>query len=551
VPAVPPLIADKRGDVMTRFTFQQGEARSSGRRRPDEVPIVITRRRFLSAAATTTALGAVLTGALPRLARAAAPAALTVTPRSLDIGGRAATVFGILRPDGGQGLRAAAGGDFRVRLTNALDQPSLVHWHGLTPPWRQDGVPDVTQAPLPPGAGADYDFPLARPGTNWMHSHLGLQEQRLLAAPLIVADPAEAGLDEQEVVLMLHDFSFRDPAEIMAGLRGGQGHGMAGMPGMDHSGHDMGSMAAPKPTPGMQHDMSGMAPGMEMPGMAPGMEMPGMAPGRAMDLNDVEYDAYLANDRTLADPELVRVERGGRVRLRVINGAAATNFHIDLGAAEGTLVAVDGMPVAPVTGRRFPLAIAQRLDIRLTVPAGKALPVLALREGGRQRTGLVLAAAGAKVARIADHGDAKAPPLDLAFEARLKAAAPLAARPADRTIPVVLAGDMARYVWTLNGKVHGQDTPLAVRQGERVAIEMTNPSMMAHPMHLHGHHFQVTAIDGQALSGALRDTVLVPPGKTVTVAFDADNPGRWAFHCHHLYHMESGMMTTVEYEGIS
>ncbi len=101
-------------------------------------------------------------------------------------------------------------------------EPSLLHWHGLTPPWRQDGVPGVTQDPLPAGAGVDYDFPLARPGTNWMHSHLGLQEQSLLAAPLIVADPAEAGLDEQEVVLMLHDFSFRDPAEIMAGLRGGR-----------------------------------------------------------------------------------------------------------------------------------------------------------------------------------------------------------------------------------------------------------------------------------------------------------------------------------------
>ncbi|WP_343717474.1 multicopper oxidase domain-containing protein [Inquilinus sp.] len=334
---------------------------------------MITRRRLLSGAAATAALAT----ALPRLARAAAPAELTVATRSLDIGGKAATVFGILRPDGGQGLRAISGDDFRVRLTNGLSEPSLVHWHGLTPPWRQDGVPGVSQDPLPPGAAYDYAFPLARPGTNWMHSHLGLQEQQLLAAPLIVADPAEAGLDEQEVVLMLHDFSFRDPAEIMAGLRGGQGHGMVGMDhgsqgmaGMDHSGHDMGghdmsgmSMGGAKPMPGMQHDM----------------------PGMAMDLNDVEYDAYLANDRTLADPEVVRVERGGRVRLRIINGAAATNFHIDLGTAEGTLVAVDGMPVAPVAGSRFPIAIAQRLDIRLTVPAGGALPVLALREGQLQR----------------------------------------------------------------------------------------------------------------------------------------------------------------------
>lgn len=507
---------------------------------------MITRRRFLSGAAATTALGAVLTGALPRLARAAAPAELTIATRSLEIGGRAATVFGITRP----GLRAVAGEDFRVRLTNALQEPSLLHWHGLTPPWRQDGVPGVTQDPLPAGAAIDYGFPLARPGTNWMHSHLGLQEQRLLAAPMIVADPAEAGLDEQEVVLMLHDFTFRDPAEIMAGLRGGQGHGAApadqgmagmnhggqGMAGMDHSGHAMGSMpmSSAKPMPGMQHDMPGMA----------------MSSGMAMDLNDVEYDAYLANDRTLADPEVVRVERGGRVRLRIINGAAATNFHIDLGAAEGTLIAVDGMPVAPAAGRRFPIAIAQRLDIRLTVPAGKALPVLALREGDRQRTGLVLAAPDAKVSRIADLGEDESAPLNLVLETQLKALEPLAARAVDRTIPVVLAGDMASYIWTLNGKVHGQDTPLRVRHGERVAIAMTNPSMMAHPMHLHGHHFQVMAIDGKALSGARRDTVLVPPGKTVTVAFDADNPGRWAFHCHHLYHMESGMMTTVEYEGI-
>ncbi|MGK9233765.1 multicopper oxidase family protein [Inquilinus limosus] len=501
--------------------------------------MVISRRRFLSGAAT-----AVLAGALPRLARAAAPTELTIGTRSLEVAGRSATVFGILQPDGAHGLHATAGDAFRVRLANALSEPSLVHWHGLTPPWRQDGVPGVTQDPLPPGAGIDYDFPLTRPGTYWMHSHLGLQEQLLLAAPLIIADPAEAGLDEQQVVLMLHDFTFRDPAEIMAGLRGGQGHGMAGMDHGGHGGH--GSMAGTNQgMAGMDHSGHGMGAAQPMPGMQHGM--PG---GMAMDLNDVEYDAYLANDRTLGDPEVVRVERGGRVRLRIINGAAATNFHIDLGPVEGTLVAVDGQPVAPVTGRRFPIAIAQRLDIRLTVPAGQALPVLALREGDRQRTGLVLAAPGAAVTRIADLGEERTPPLDLALESRLRATQPLPARPADRSIPLVLGGDMASYVWTLNGKVHGQDTPLPVRRGERVEIVMTNPSMMAHPMHLHGHHFQVVAIDGAPLPGALRDTVLVPPGKAVTIAFDADNPGRWVFHCHHLYHMEGGMMTTVEYEGI-
>jgi FtsP/CotA-like multicopper oxidase with cupredoxin domain len=79
---------------------------------------------------------------------------------------------------------------------------------------------------------------------------------------------------------------------------------------------------------------------------------------------------------------------------------------------------------------------------------------------------------------------------------------------------------------------------------------MTNRTMMSHPMHLHGHVFQVVAINGKRLSGALRDTVLVPAMTSVTIAFDADNPGRWAFHCHNLYHMESGMMTTLQYEGV-
>ena len=109
-------------------------------------------------------------------------------------------------------------------------------------------------------------------------------------------------------------------------------------------------------------------------------------------------------------------------------------------------------------------------------------------------------------------------------------------------------GDMASYVWSLNGRVYGQDKPLMVARGQRVELVMSNRTMMSHPMHLHGHAFQVVASDGRRFAGAVRDTVLVPPMRSVTVAFDADNPGRWAFHCHNLYHQEAGMMTTVQYE---
>jgi FtsP/CotA-like multicopper oxidase with cupredoxin domain len=232
------------------------------------------------------------------------------------------------------------------------------------------------------------------------------------------------------------------------------------------------------------------------------------------------------------------------VRLRIINGATATAFTVDLGSLSGELIAVDGQRVVPVQGRQFPLSMGQRVDIRLALPKeGGAFPILALREGAPERTGIILATEGAGVSRLPPSGDVAGPVLDLRLETKLEATKPLSSRPADRSFMVHLTGNMAGYSWGMAGE------PIRVRKGERVEIEMMNMSMMAHPMHLHGHHVQVTGIGGMAISGAVRDTVLVPPMQTVRFAFDADNPAtQWAFHCHHLYHMASGMMTTISYE---
>jgi len=494
--------------------------------------MVLSRRRLLFAGTGLAAFGALRRPTRTALALGDAPTTLEVATRTIEVQGRPAEVFGIRQADGLHGLYARAGDTFRVRLVNRLSTETLVHWHGLTPPYQQDGVPNISQPALAPGGTYEYDFPLHRPGTFWMHSHLGLQEQRLLAAPLIVRDPAEAGLDEQEVVVLLHDFTFRDPEEILAELSAGGGHGM-----------EMGSQAPEAmPAPAMTMDDGAMG-----HGAAP--DAPMASGAMDADVNDVEFDAYLANDRTLADPEVVPVEPGGRVRLRLINGAAATNFFIDLGAVEGELIAVDGNPVMPLRGNRFEIAISQRLDIRLRLPTGQgAYPILAQREGEEERTGIILATKSAPVRRVAERADAAAAIAGFGLERRLRAAAPLAARPADRTLALDLTGSMATYAWTLNGRSFGAHSPLVVAEGERVEVVIRNRTEMSHPMHLHGHSFQVVAIDGQRLDGALRDSVLVPLNGGVTIAFDADNPGRWAFHCHHLYHMAAGMMTTVEYE---
>ncbi|MBS0247335.1 MAG: multicopper oxidase domain-containing protein [Proteobacteria bacterium] len=485
----------------------------------------MNRREFISAAlcgAAATVLPFKVQSSFaqqPSAAQANEAKLLRIVQRNIEVLKRPAKVFGLVQQSGASGLALAAGEMFDITLRNEAAEATLIHWHGLTPPWDQDGVPNAPAPVLGAKADRQFRFPVGGPGTHWMHAHT-LQEQNLLAAPLIVLDPAERNVDEQNVVILLHDFSFSTPEELLAGLKGGAS---AGTPAaMNHA--------------GMGHAMSGMS-GMSMPKGVASMPM-------SMDLNDIEYDAYLANDRTLDDPEVVNVESGGRVRLRIINGATATAFTIDTGRIGGSLIAVDGQNVEPVEGSRFPITMGQRLDIRLEVPHGThAFPILALREGAREQTGIILAPRRSAVRKIDLLATANAPVVDLKIEQALRAARPLSQRAADKRFDMQLSGDMQRYVWAL------KTTPkLVVRKGDRVEVTMTNASMMAHPMHLHGHHFQVVAIDGKRFAGAVRDTVHIPPMRSVTVAFDAGNPGQWAFHCHHLYHMAAGMMATVSYE---
>jgi FtsP/CotA-like multicopper oxidase with cupredoxin domain len=198
---------------------------------------------------------------------------------------------------------------------------------------------------------------------------------------------------------------------------------------------------------------------------------------------------------------------------------------------------------------RFPIAVAQRLDIRLALPREPAAhSVHALLEGDRRQTGIVLAAGGAAIARIPDTTGAVSPALTLDLEHRLRAAEPLKPRKADRVHTLNLTGDMARYIWSINNVAWNKDVPpLPIAKGERVELVMINQTKMPHPMHLHGHEFQVVEIDGKRFAGAVRDTVLVTPGRRVVIAFDAINPGLWAFHCHLLYHLDAGMFTTLQY----
>ena len=489
---------------------------------------LLTRRGFL---VVTSASAAALL--MPAQLRATSDVlSLRATTRVLDIAGRAATVKGAVNASGGIGLVLDPGQRFRVDLTNELDVNTVVHWHGQIPPNAQDGVPDIPRPALRPGEVRSYDY-VTRPGTHWMHSHIAVQEMELLAAPLIVRSAEDVVADRQEVVMFLHDFSFRPAAEVLAEITGGAS--MQPMPGMDMGTSATGAMSMPE-----GQDMADMD--MDMGGMAMG------AAGGAMemDLNDFNFDAYLANDRILDDPEVFAVDKGGRVLIRVINAAAATVFWIDTGSLPGRLVAVDGELVQPLPGSRFGVAMGQRLDIEVEVPGtGGAFPILALREGAREQTGVILATPGAAITKIAGIADAAHPVFsgDLAQEGLLRALAPLPVRAATSQPMLMLGGSMMPYVWTINGQTWGNHFPVTAKSGDRVEITFHNMSMMAHPMHLHGHAFQVVSTGGARFAGAVRDTVHVPPMGMVTVAVDAGEAARWMLHCHHMPHLSTGMMT--------
>jgi len=422
----------------------------------------------------------------------------------------------------GEEVRLRAGDVLRVRFTNDLPEPTTVHWHGIALRNDMDGVPGVTQPAIEPGGRFDYEFTAPDPGTYFFHPHVGPQLDRGLYAPLIVEDPDEPGDYDRELVLVLDDWlEGGDPNAVLADLLEG---GMSGM-------SDMGDM-----------DMGGMD-DMDMGGSTD------MGPsGLGTDVGDVDYPSYVINGRPPGDPFTFDARRGERLRLRIINAGSDRPFRFAVGGHRLSVTHSDGFAVEPVTGDALLLGMGERYDAIVTLDADGAVPIVAVPEGASSG-GLAVIRTGTGTAPAADVRPAELDGRLLtvddlrASEAdRLPSAAP------DRTLDFRLEGDMATYEWTINGRAFDaseiDDAAYQLREGERVRLRFENRSPMFHPMHLHGHTFQVQRADGP---GARKDTAIIRPMETVTADFDADNPGQWALHCHNIYHAEAGMMTVLSY----
>lgn len=420
----------------------------------------------------------------------------------------------------GPELRLKEGERVRIVLNNALTEPTTIHWHGVDVPNPMDGVPGVTQKPVQPGETFIYEFEALPAGTRWYHTHFQGHRQLDLGlyAPLIIepAKPDPFPFD-REYTLVFDDWATgmgNAVARTTEGTAGSRGS-MGGMMGM------------------MGGGMGGMMRGMMGGGRHPA------------------YDTMTINGKAYPATQPLKVRKGERVRLRLINASADHTHVIRLAGHRLKVTHTDGNPlVQAIEVDTVPIVPSERYDVQFVADKPGAWFLYCSQPGH--------ATAGEQMLVVHDGREESKP------EAPVEAAAGLTLwryplgrgrdvlpRPSgeERTFELTLSGGMmGSDVWTINGKRYPNTDPLRLKKGDRVRVRLNNMSMEAHPMHLHGQSFKVLAVNGQRLTEPIvRDSVDVEAHMgSVNIEFTAHNPGDWFFHCHKPMHMEGGMITLAK-----
>jgi FtsP/CotA-like multicopper oxidase with cupredoxin domain len=475
-----------------------------------------------------------------------------------------------------------------IYVHNELEEDTSLHWHGLFLPNKEDGVPNLTQMPIKPHTIHKYTFPIIQNGTHWYHSHTELQEQIGMYGSFVLNkranDPTfRKGIDDLPTVqIILSEWTDMDPDNVHRLL---------------HNASDW--FAIKKGT--TQSYSEAIKAGHFKTKVA--NEWKRM---NAMDVSDVYYDKFLINGKN--ESQLSQFKSGDKVRLRISNGGASTNFWLTYAGGKITVVANDGSDVEPVEVDRLLIAVSETYDVVVTIPADKtAYEFLATAEDRTKSTSLYI---GDGIKQLADplpklkyfegmkmmndmmkmNGDLDDMGMSMSLnkmdmnvvmypeitgEAKGKSDKKMTEddynsnklsdittlnyamlkSPTKTTLPkdapvkelrFELTGNMNRYVWSLDNKVVSETDKILIKKGENVRIVLHNGSMMRHPMHLHGHDFRL--LNGQGDYAPLKNIVDIMPMETDTLEFNANVDGDWFFHCHILYHMMSGMGRIFSYE---
>ena len=491
-------------------------------------------------------------------------------------------------------LRWREGDTVTLRVRNRLSASTSIHWHGILLPANMDGVPGLSFHGIEPGGVYVYQFKVRQNGTYWYHSHSGLQEQAGVYGPLVIdaKDPEPFHYD-REFVVMLSDWSDEDPASLMKTLKKQS----------DYYNFD-------KRTVGdFIDDVSekGWAATVADRKMWAQMKM---NPTDIADVSGATY-TFLMNGHAPDNNWTGLFRPGEKLRLRLINGSAMTYFDVRIPGLKMTVVAADGLHVKPVSVDELRIAVAETYDViiepdaeaytlfaqamdrtgfargTLATRAGLSAPVPALDPrplvtmddmgmGGMDHGSMDMSdMAGmdhSAMGPMQSHPDSEtdnplvdmqamttAPKLNdpglglrnngrrvLTYADLRSTFADPDGRDPSRTVELHLTGHMEKFAWSFNGVKFSDAEPLRLKYGERVRVVLVNDTMMTHPIHLHGMWSDLEDENGDFQ--VRKHTIDMPPGTRRSYRVTADALGRWAYHCHLLYHMETGMFREVRVE---
>ncbi|WP_395398103.1 copper resistance system multicopper oxidase [Novosphingobium sp. BL-8A] len=503
---------------------------------------------------------------------------LRVARDTLRIDGKATRAISVNGTVPAPLLRLKQGQNLRLTVENTLDEETSLHWHGLILPFQMDGVPGVSFPGIKPHSRFTYEFPIEQAGTYWYHSHSALQELVGQYGPIVIdpagADPAPYDRDH---VILLSDHSAVAPERILRNLKAEPGY------------YNF-----------QRQTLSGLIAGKDQ--KLPDRLAWGHMRMDPTDISDVTGAvlSYLVNGHGPKSNWTALFNPGERVRLRFINASGMTVFNVRIPGLSLSVVAADGQDVRPVTVDEFQFSPGETYDVIVTpsenraftivgesvdrsgmavatlapragmaapVPALRKRPVLTMKDMGMEMEGMDMSGmsmrdgANAPQVRLGPGVEMINPmPMDrtgdpglgldsvdhkvLVYKDLIALHPNPDGRAAEREIEMHLTGAMDRYMWSMDGTTMSEaHEPLMMRAGERVRVTLVNDTMMAHPIHLHGHFFEL--VTGHGDHSPRKHTVNVLPGGKVSWDVTAIE-GDWAFHCHLALHMAMGMMRVVK-----
>ncbi len=559
---------------------------------------MLNRRRFLTGSSTL--LGASMLSTLPSIANSALGKGqqnvavnsdkadhivpiltgnefdLYVSKKQITVNGKSSIATLINDSLPAPTLKMQEGETVTIRVHNQMNESTSIHWHGLLVPFEMDGVPGISFDGIPANSTFTYKFKLKQSGTYWYHSHSGFQEQTGMRGAIVIEPKGrERHPVAEDHVILLSDWTHRDPHNLLKLLKQRADFDNYHLPDFKKLLSDIAATDLEA-----AYDKRKMWKQMRM------------MPKEFTDLSGETTFTYLMNGKTTAANWTQLVKAGQPVKLRFINGSAQTIFDVRIPGLKMTVVSTDGNDVAPVDVDDFRIGVAETYDVIVTPTkeahtifaqnidrSGYVATTLATKKGARAAIPAMDSIEWLTMAdmmgAMGDKGyKARHAKTEYDFKSDMRVDNPrinlddpginlrnidrkvltydqlrsvdeqvlAEQRKPTREIEIHLTGNMERYIWALDGVMFKDATPVNIKPNERVRITLVNDTMMNHPMHLHGMWSDLRTPSGNFQ--VRKHTIVVQPAQKIS--FDVTGEaGRWAWHCHLLYHMEAGMFREV------